>query len=77
MDYPGLTDEEKELEKQWIEQHLGFSGSCWRDGWIMYDGTIIVLYARPGLDGDSYYTRKFNYGLNGQVSHFMFKVMSL
>ncbi len=34
----------------------------------MYDGTIVVLYARPGLDGDAYYTRKSNYGLNLQVS---------
>ena len=33
----------------------------------MYDGTIVVLYARPGLDGDVYYTRKCNYGLNLQV----------
>jgi hypothetical protein len=27
-----------------------------------------VLYARPGLDGDAYYTWKSNYGLNLQVS---------
>ena len=35
----------------------------------MYDGTIVVLYARPGLDGDAYYTHKCNYGLNVQVSN--------
>ncbi|SRR6266545_6315667 len=34
----------------------------------MYDGTIVVLYARPGLDGNAYYTQKSNYGLNLQVS---------
>jgi len=34
----------------------------------MYDGTIIPLYAKPGLNGDAYYTRKGNYGLNAQVS---------
>ncbi|TFY60403.1 hypothetical protein EVJ58_g5168 [Rhodofomes roseus] len=62
-----LTDEEKEVEKAWIEKHLGLTGSSWWEGWIMYDGTIIVLYARPGLDGDAYYTRKCNYGLNAQV----------
>ena len=33
----------------------------------MYDGTIVVLYAKPGLNGDAYYTRKGNYGLNAQV----------
>lgn len=40
----------------------------------MYDGTIVVLYPRPGLDGDAYYTRKSNYGLNLQMSNlFIFK----
>jgi len=62
-----LTADEKEVEKRWIDAHMGFEG-LWRDGWVMYDGTIVVLYARPGLDGDAYYTRKSNYGLNLQVS---------
>ena len=62
-----LTADEKEVEKQWMDAHMGFEGS-WREGWVMYDGTIVVLYARPGLDGDAYYTRKSNYGLNLQVS---------
>ena len=61
-----LTAEEKEVEKRWMDDHLGFVGT-WREGWIMYDGTIVVLYKRPGLDGDAYYTRKSNYGLNAQV----------
>jgi hypothetical protein len=62
-----LTPEEKEVEKKWMDEHLGFVGS-WRDGWVMYDGTIVVLYAKPGLHGDAYYTRKANYGLNVQAS---------
>ena len=62
-----LTVEEKEREKKWMDEHLGFVGT-WRDGWVMYDGTIVVLYARPGQNGDAYYTRKGNYGLNLQVS---------
>lgn len=62
-----LTEAEKEIEKKWIEEHIGCAG--WRDGWIMYDGTIIVLFQKPGLNGDAYYTRKCNYGLNAQVSH--------
>jgi len=61
-----LTGDEKEVEKRWVDQHLGFQGS-WRDGWVMYDGTIVVLHARPGLNGDAYFTRKSNYGLNLQV----------
>jgi hypothetical protein len=43
----------------------------------MYDGTIVVLYAKPGLNGDAYYTRKENYGLNVQVSMVSFSICSL
>lgn len=65
-----LTPEEKEVEKLWIDQHLGFIG-LWREGWVMYDGTIAVLYAKPGMNGEAYYTRKGNFGLNVQVaSHY-------
>jgi len=64
-----LTPQEKEVEKRWMDEHLGFVGT-WREGWIMYDGTIVVLYKRPGLDGDAYYTLKANYGLNAQVSSY-------
>ena len=62
-----LTSAEKEKEKEWMDQHLGFRG-LWREGYLMYDGTIVVFYAKPGKDGDAYYTRKANYGLNVQVS---------
>jgi hypothetical protein len=61
-----LTAEEKEAEKVFIDMHMGFKG-FWREGWLMYDGTIVVLFARPGMEGDAYYTRKCNYGLNLQV----------
>jgi len=49
-----------------MAHHLGFEG-LWNEGWVMYDGTIVVLYAKPSLNGDAYYTRKGNYGLNAQV----------
>ena len=49
-----------------MDDRLGFRGT-WRDGWVMYDGTIVVLYRKPGQNGDAYYTRKANYGLNVQV----------
>ena len=62
-----LTADEKEVEKRWIDMHMGFEG-LWQDGWVMYDGTIVVLYAHPGLDSDAYYTQKANYGLNLQAS---------
>ena len=61
-----LTREEKEIEKQWIDAHVGFHG-LWREGWVMYDGTIVVLHEWPGFNGDAYFTRKSNYGLNVQV----------
>ena len=61
-----LTPEEKEQEKRWVDEHLGFRAT-WREGWVMYDGTIVVLYRCPGMQGETYYTRKGNYGLNVQV----------
>ena len=64
-----LTDDEKEVEKNWMDNRLGFRGT-WREGWVMYDGTIVVLYRKPGQNGDAYYTRKANYGLNLQVHFF-------
>ena len=65
-----LTEEEKEVEKLWMDQHMGFVG-LWHEGWLMYDGTIVVLYSRPGMEGDTYYTRKANYGLNVQARHIL------
>ena len=50
-----LTREEKNVEKQWMDAHLDFVGT-WREGWVMYDGTIVVLYQKPGLNGGVYYT---------------------
>ena len=58
-----LTPAEKEAEKEWMDNYLGFQGS-WRDGWVMYDGMIVVLYRKPGKNGDTYYTQKANYGLD-------------
>ncbi|KAF7321839.1 DDE Tnp4 domain-containing protein [Mycena kentingensis (nom. inval.)] len=63
-----LTEEEKDREKQWVEDSLGFGG-LWREGWIMYDGTIVPLFTKPALNGQGYYTRKSNYGLNVQIGN--------
>ncbi|KAG7097776.1 hypothetical protein E1B28_005095 [Marasmius oreades] len=63
-----LTKDEKEVEKKWIDERVGFEG-LWREGYLMYDGTIVPLYAKPGLDGATYYTRKCNYGLNAQIGN--------
>ncbi|KAL1690967.1 hypothetical protein GGG16DRAFT_54747, partial [Schizophyllum commune] len=62
----GVSEGTKEVEKEWIDQHMGFRG-LWREGWVMYDGTIVVLHERPAFCGSAYYTRKSNYGLNVQV----------
>ena len=43
------------------------AGTFWQEGFVRYDGTIIVFYACPGMDSDVYYTCKCNYGLNTQV----------
>lgn len=62
-----LTYQEKEREKNWVEKELGFTGGLCREGWVMYDGTIVVLSRKPEQHGDAYFTRKSNYGLNVQV----------
>ena len=61
-----VTPAGREVEKRWMDENLRFRGKWW-DGWLMYDGTIVVLFQRPGLNGDAYYTWKGNYGLNVQV----------
>jgi hypothetical protein len=61
------TQAEIEVEKQWIEDQIGVPE--WRDGWLMYDGTIVVLFKKPGLHSDAYFTRKMNYGLNVQIGN--------
>ena len=63
-----LTAAEKEVEKKWMDENLGFKGK-WQDGWLMYDGTIVVVFQKPGLNRNTYYTQKGNYRLNVQVSY--------
>ncbi|KIJ48108.1 hypothetical protein M422DRAFT_248289 [Sphaerobolus stellatus SS14] len=62
MQWP--TEKQKEDAKAWIE-----SRSCpsWRDGWLMVDGTLVSLFARPGFYGNTWYDRKSNYSLNVQL----------
>ena len=43
-----LTAEEKEREKEWMDEQLGFQ-RLWCEGWLMYDSTIVVLYANLGF----------------------------
>jgi hypothetical protein len=47
-----LTPAEKAVEKEWMDENLGFRG-LWREGCLMYDGTIVVLFRKPGLNGDA------------------------
>ncbi|KIK91882.1 hypothetical protein PAXRUDRAFT_148483 [Paxillus rubicundulus Ve08.2h10] len=55
-----------EQEKCWVDGHLGFKGTWW-EGWVMYDGTIVSLYAKLAVNGEAYFNCKSNYGLNVQV----------
>ncbi|KAF8549256.1 hypothetical protein OG21DRAFT_1556475 [Imleria badia] len=55
---------EKEAVKQWVEDN---SCVAWQDGWVLVDGTLIPLYARPGFFGNSWYDCKSNYSLNVQI----------
>jgi hypothetical protein len=58
--------EAKEIAKQWVEDT---SCPAWRDGWLMVDGTLVPLFQRPGLFGNTWFDRKSNYSLNVQVRH--------
>ncbi|KAF7291383.1 DDE Tnp4 domain-containing protein [Mycena indigotica] len=58
------TEEEKEQAKEWVEEH---SCPAWRDGWLMVDGTLVPLYARPAHFGNNWFDRKSNYSLNVQL----------
>jgi hypothetical protein len=60
--------EEKEAAKEWVE-----ANSClaWRNGWLMVDGTLVPLFARPRFYGNTWYDRKSNYSMNVQVHPFV------
>ncbi|KAG2738854.1 hypothetical protein P692DRAFT_201903961 [Suillus brevipes Sb2] len=58
------TLDEKEEAKRWVEEN---SCPAWRDGWLMVDGTLVPLYARPAFYGNTWYDRKSNYSLNVQI----------
>lgn len=55
------TEEEKASAKAWIGQSTCWD---WRHGWIMVDGTLIPLFAKPGWHGETYFDRKSNYSLS-------------
>ncbi|TFK59784.1 hypothetical protein BDN72DRAFT_780272 [Pluteus cervinus] len=57
-------DTTKAEAKQWIEDTSCYA---WRNGWLMVDGTLIPLYARPGFYGNTWYDRKSNYSMNVQI----------
>jgi len=54
----------KEQAKEWVE-----ACSCyeWRDGWSMVDGTLVLLFCRPGFFRNTWFDWKSNYSLNVQV----------
>jgi hypothetical protein len=58
-------DDAKEHAKAWVEEN---SCPAWRNGWLMVDGTLVPLYARPAFYGNVFFDRKSNYSLNVQVS---------
>ncbi|EUC57648.1 DDE family endonuclease [Rhizoctonia solani AG-3 Rhs1AP] len=58
------TAEEQESAMEWVESQTCFE---WHNGWLMVDGTLVILDRRPGHYGNSYYDRKCNYSLNVQI----------
>jgi hypothetical protein len=64
--------EEKEEAKQWVEDT---SCAAWRDGWLLVDGTLILLTEKPAYYSEAYFDRKSNYSLNIQVCFLIHKSM--
>ena len=59
------SEEAKEVAKAWVKDH-----SCpgWWDGWLMVDGTLVLLFMHPAHYGNNWFDRKSNYSLNVQVT---------
>ncbi|KAF8804571.1 hypothetical protein BYT27DRAFT_7107251, partial [Phlegmacium glaucopus] len=55
------NDQMKSEAKDWIE---GNSCPAWQNGWLMVDGTLVLLFHRPGYFGNVFFDRKSNYSLN-------------
>ncbi|KAL7283097.1 hypothetical protein ACG7TL_002522 [Trametes sanguinea] len=39
----------------------------WKNGWCMVDGTLVPLFQRPGIFGNTWFDRKANYSMNVQI----------
>jgi hypothetical protein len=67
--WPNQADQE--VARQWVE-----SQTCarWRNGWLMVDGTLVILEQRPRCYGNTYFDRKSNYSLNVQASVHVYDV---
>jgi len=64
LNVPGEESEDAEMARQWVEE-----GSCpgWRNGIFVADGSMINLFEKPGVYGETFYDRKSHYSLNCQV----------
>ncbi|KAG5650825.1 hypothetical protein H0H81_010887 [Sphagnurus paluster] len=75
-----LTPEEKEKEKRWMDEHVGFKG-LWREGCIMYNGTIIgnvpsnlqILDYSHGLTGSAHDATAFEHTAAGKHPEWLFQ----
>jgi len=59
-----LMAEEKESAREWVTEQV-----CpkWSNGYLMVDGTKFPLFQRPGLHGDAWFDKNWNYSLDCQV----------
>jgi hypothetical protein len=57
-------DAARERAKAWVAEN---SCDAWRNGWLMVDGSLVPLYARPAFYGNVFFDRKSNYSMNVQV----------
>ena len=58
------TAKEKESAKAWVAEQV-----CpkWSDGYLIVDGTKFLLFQQPGLYGDAWFDKNWNYSLDCQM----------
>ncbi|OCH88217.1 hypothetical protein OBBRIDRAFT_734867, partial [Obba rivulosa] len=49
--------------------HTRSSCGAWRNGFLAVDGTLIKLYQKPGLYGESFYNKNSDYAIAFQVNN--------
>ncbi|KAG2338014.1 hypothetical protein BDR05DRAFT_894333, partial [Suillus weaverae] len=69
--FPTLDSDDAGRSQKFVQDH-----TCpeWRNGILAADGSLINLCDKPGLYGETFYSRKSQYSLNCQVFYFILQL---